>query len=690
MTPDQLARALANLAPALQRALLAQLIAWEAQGRRAAIRDVEAAMAAGDTRGVVRLLLGDRVANTVSIGPPQLPDAARAFVAIASPAAIAAASRTEQALIRATADAAIQASRVASALLPPIPPTVRVVAAASSPAPFSGVVTITQTTLPAAAVRTEAKVAVSYGGDALRYLRATAHEGIVAAVQAGNAAGINPRETARALRDVVGLGEHQALWVQNFRHELESGQLLTARSRKLVDGRMSGLIERRKAAGKALTSPEIDKLVATYADKWRAFHAETIARTVSLDLLRAASIAKARAAVASGVYGDAPVTKRWVTRMDGRERPAHHDLNGSTIPLNAQWLDDGVLRDVPGGWNCYTGDTVVRGSVQMILRSRYEGPIIHVVTAAGSRLSVTPNHPVLTPEGFTVARALCEGMDVICDRGDVRFPAVRLAEHSHNDDAPATIEQLYDLAAKDRTVLRRHRVDTDLHGDAQFGEGDINAVLLHGELLDGLLSDRSQAVAEWSFKTMDEPAAHVPSHGAFDLSVQRNDTATNGVVRSHHLLRASDSIHPAPLQALSIALIAPLNASVFEDAKYQRPTYAMRGRNKVLAVASDVGRDDLAFRNPLAALHARPTVPAQRDSKLPKHDIERRHAYLMSSGNIRQGNVLTVGRDQVVSVVRGWHHGFVYDCMTGSGLQSAARIVLSNCRCAMVIRFGIV
>jgi hypothetical protein len=174
----------------------------------------------------------------------------------------------------------------------------------------------------------------------------------MAAVREGNARGITPRDIARGLRDVVGLGESQAVWVENLRAELESGQFSTALQRKLVDGVSARIIKARMASKKPLTGVEIDKIVGRYADSWRSWHAETIARTASLDLLRQGTLAKALEAQASGAYGSEVITKRWVTRIDGRERDAHRALNGTTIPLNGSWFDEGVPRRTPGGWNC--------------------------------------------------------------------------------------------------------------------------------------------------------------------------------------------------------------------------------------------------------------------------------------------------------------------------------------------------
>lgn len=365
MTPAQLDRALASVAPSLQRSIRALLAAWERLGRGASLSRVADAIAAGNTREIIRAVLGDAAAETVTVLPTPFPDAERAFAA-ATPAAIAAGSRAEEALVRAAADAAVRASGLASASLPPRPPGDRLPSQAGGRPPLSGVLFADGPTATSVAreARQVSRAAVrsalaspppgarAFGVDALRYLRSEAHAGIMAAVREGNARGINPRDLARGLRDVVGLGESQAVWIDNLRAELESGQFSTALQRKLVDGTSARTIKARMASKKPLTGAEIDKIVGRYSDAWRSWHAETIARTASLDLLRQGTLAKALEAQASGVYGTEPITKRWVTRLDGRERPAHRELHNTTVPLNGAWFDDGVPRRTPGGWNC--------------------------------------------------------------------------------------------------------------------------------------------------------------------------------------------------------------------------------------------------------------------------------------------------------------------------------------------------
>ena len=345
MTPAQLARAVRSLSPPLARALLAVLADWQRTASRVALARLEGAVATGDVRLVVRLVLGDAVADAVTVVVPALPDAALAFPgAVATPAAIAAASRAEASLLARMETTVRLATRLGEGVLPPRPP-VPVAVGAGAPLPPPRIVFAPG--LPQAASR-----AAGYAGDALRYLRAEAAAGVRAAVNEGLRAGVNPRDVARGIRDVVGLGESQARWVANLRAELSSDRLGAALDRSLLNGPIRATVAAAQRAGRPLTPAQVDRIVAGYADKWRAWHAETVARTMSLDLVRHGQLAAMRAAIQRGDYAGLVVTKVWVTTLDGRERDAHRSLNGDRIPFDGAWLDEGVVRRVPGGYNC--------------------------------------------------------------------------------------------------------------------------------------------------------------------------------------------------------------------------------------------------------------------------------------------------------------------------------------------------
>lgn len=72
---------------------------------------------------------------------------------------------------------------------------------------------------------------------------------------------------------VVGLAEHQAQWVANFRHYLETGNP-RALQMTLRDKRFDAAIRRGD-----LTKEQIDRFVARYSDRLLKYRADTIART---------------------------------------------------------------------------------------------------------------------------------------------------------------------------------------------------------------------------------------------------------------------------------------------------------------------------------------------------------------------------------------------------------------------------
>jgi len=68
-----------------------------------------------------------------------------------------------------------------------------------------------------------------------------------------------------------------------------------------------------------------------------------------------------------------------------------------------------------GGWNCVVGDTLVSGPPPCTAyRREYSGELVILTTASGKKLTVTPNHPILTTEGWVAAGLLDEGSYVIC------------------------------------------------------------------------------------------------------------------------------------------------------------------------------------------------------------------------------------------------------------------------------------
>lgn len=108
---------------------------------------------------------------------------------------------------------------------------------------------------------------------------------------------------------------------------------------------------------------------------------------------------------------------------------------------------DGTWDSVEGAMaagNCVLADTwVVPPSEAVASRRWYKGPVLHLTTAAGYRLAVTPDHPILTPTGWQCAGALRQFDDIVGCR-DVQ--TLMAAVEPDADHVPARIEDVFDSA----------------------------------------------------------------------------------------------------------------------------------------------------------------------------------------------------------------------------------------------------
>lgn len=99
-------------------------------------------------------------------------------------------------------------------------------------------------------------------------------------------------------------------------------------------------------------------------------------------------------------------------------RPSHAEWQGKVYSRSGQSTEYPSLVDATGygtvtglcGANCVVGDTKVSGpNALAAYRRKYSGEIVTIRTALGHNLTVTPNHPILTPHGWVAANKLSKG-----------------------------------------------------------------------------------------------------------------------------------------------------------------------------------------------------------------------------------------------------------------------------------------
>lgn len=332
--------------------------------------------------------------------------------------------------------------------------------------------------------------------------------------------------------------------------------------------------------------------------------------------------------------------KQWLTTLDGSERETHAALDGQVqLTGNPFVSSSGATAQAPGDFgiagedvNCFVPETEVRGEFVGGLKALYAGDVVTIETRRGNRLTVTPNHPVLTPQGFRPAHAVNEGDDLIAYGDCVKLTTGRPADE-HEQQMPASIEEVFGTLRKFSPHLRTRLGAEHLHGDAARVQGDVEVVVTDVALRrDFVAKLREHAL----YGVLMEAADLRAGRGTFGEAVERvllsAPAGPSGAALALHSLAVL--LERLPLQTLRVGSPTDLDASLTE---------APRDRG---AVNAGLVRE---------FLHA--------------------HTGL-------------VERDEVVDVRYGEFRGHVYDLQSVNSLIVANGLVVSNCRCTLVAYIG--
>lgn len=284
----------------------------------------------------------------------------------------------------------------------------------------------------------------------------------------------------------------------------------------------------------------------------------------------------------------------------------------------------GPLWGPPRHPNCVPAGTIVSGpGVQLGYRRWYTGELVEVRTESGHVLAVTPNHPILTPQGWVPAGELVPGSDVVRDLGGPSGVG-----RPDEDQQPAPIEQVFSAlrVALGVSPVRVALAPEDLHGDGADGEVEIVPSLR-------FLQDRAE---------VGHPLRQVALVGA-----HRGPAGLAG---------------PGPL---------------FEQMLRSRPagdaTTASHRPGHVL-LRGFVGGNDLVGLDPAANGYVMALEGEQQGASAPT----------VLGGELLEARPGQVAFDAVVEIRRFPWSGHVYNFQTAGGWYTANGIVTHNCRCHQV------
>ena len=151
--------------------------------------------------------------------------------------------------------------------------------------------------------------------------------------------GVNPRKTARQIKDSLGLTPYQERAVRNYRKALEELDK-NALDRALRDKRFDRSFIAAMRNSKPLTPDQIDRMVQRYRERYIAYRAEVIARTESMRAVSVGNRAAMQQMLSSGAVDIDKVRRQWVYTHDNRTRNAHRgipELNKGGVRLDGEY-----------------------------------------------------------------------------------------------------------------------------------------------------------------------------------------------------------------------------------------------------------------------------------------------------------------------------------------------------------------
>lgn len=143
-------------------------------------------------------------------------------------------------------------------------------------------------------------------------------------------AGTGTQQTARAIRESLGLTETQRRAVANYRRLLEIGDA-AALARDIRDRRFDASVRRAVESGEPLGAKQIARMVDRYRARYLQYRAESVART---ETIRTVGRARREAMAQTIEQAEIPrgsVRRTWASTRDKRVRDTHDAMDGQQV-----------------------------------------------------------------------------------------------------------------------------------------------------------------------------------------------------------------------------------------------------------------------------------------------------------------------------------------------------------------------
>jgi len=338
------------------------------------------------------------------------------------------------------------------------------------------------------------------------------------------------------------------------------------------------------------------------------------------------------------------------------------------------------------------GDCVAEGTVVTAdhigraYRGKYDGPMIVLTTESGKRLSVTPNHAVLTDRGFVRACSLKEGDYLVsARRPEVLASALFGTRKTHLDDGPSPVEKIFASRVPSGGAIRKVMpIAIDFHGDERSLYGNVEVVGADRFLWRQLNPSLRKPKAKDQIRSAGELQRRLASLRAPLESHWRRLSAFLRDMSMGHQGASLGYAHAGVAEAYGLSDRAQLVPRFHHGHFEATPGYSGLLRNALHGLARNVPLDprgEVAVSVPrthLGRVGGHPDFRASSHNPPPEgHPTDPRLARDLL--NAVPG---LIERDRLINIDAQRFRGHVYDISTDNRWYSADGIIVHNCTCA--------
>ena len=172
------------------------------------------------------------------------------------------------------------------------------------------------------------------------------------------------------------------------------------------------------------------------------------------------------------------VKKFWIATLDNRTRDTHIEYDSmDPVELDYEYAPGlkkpkdpncSIMAEV---CNCFIGETKIATDSEVIrsYKHEYYGKLVTVKTAGGVNFTCTPNHPILTADGWVKAETLKDGDNLVVACWQKDFPLRINPYVNHAFPRIDAIHEFLDKTGGERTCSLR----VDFHGDIPTSDVEI-------------------------------------------------------------------------------------------------------------------------------------------------------------------------------------------------------------------------